>query len=302
MRHNQSKHPSNRGVRRFFSTLAAVAAVSTMAAPTQAEEVTWTGCGITKKAFMQEIAAVYEEKHGVAVKLSGGGATKGIRSVAAGTSDLGGTCRHWVTDKSGAKHPQEADAELVQVAWDAIVAIVHPDNPVSDISSADLKRIYAGEITSWKDFGGPDKPILLVTRKGTNSGVGLMFRELLFNNPAQKFKARSLPVKSSGPLEKKVEQTVTALGVTGISSAKKRDVKSLSLDGMAPTKENIASGSYPLYRPLYLAKSKSAPSAHANKIVEFTLSAEGQQVISEQGTVNLEEGKALVGLWKQRNI
>ena len=61
-----------------------------------ADDLSWSGCGITKLAFMGELAKAYEAKTGIGVKLSGGDATKGIRAVAAGTSDLGGTCRHWL--------------------------------------------------------------------------------------------------------------------------------------------------------------------------------------------------------------
>lgn len=262
----------------------------------QAGELTWTGCGITKKAFMGEIANTYKAKTGVAIKLTGGGATKGVRAASAGTTDIGGTCRHVLTDASGKKHAEEVNAQLTQVAWDALVVIAHPDNPVSNISLDDLKKLYEGEITSWKELGGPDKRIVLVTREGKNSGVGYMFRHLVFGDPNLAFKARSLKVKSTGPLEKKVEKTVTAMGMDGISSAKKRTVKFLSINGVSPTKENIASGAYPLFRPLYLALGKTA-SPEAKAVVDYVLSAEGQAIISKQGTVNMQEGAALTALW-----
>ena len=273
--------------------------VFAIASTAMAEDVSWTGCGITKKAFMAEIAKAYKAKTGIAISLSGGGATKGIRAASAGTADLGGTCRHRLVDSAGVHHPEEKNAKLVQVAWDAMVVIVHPNNPVDNISMEDLKKIYDGKITNWKALGGPDKKIALVTRQGKYSGVGHMFRRIVFGNPEKKFKARSLAVKSSGPLEKKVEKTVTALGVTGISSAKKRKVKFLSLNGSNPTKENIASGKYPLWRPLYITKNKNAP-AEADGVIDFILSDEGQTIVSEQGTVNLAEGKALASLWEKK--
>ena len=258
-----------------------------------ADELSWTGCGITKKAFMTELAAAYEAKAGTKLKLTGGGATKGIRSASAGNSDLGGTCRHWLKDVDGDLHPQERDAELVQVAWDALVVIVHPDNPVTDLSLKNLKRVYDGELTNWSELGGDDRPIGLITREGTTSGVGHMFRQIVFSDPDYTFKARALKVKSTKPLEKKVEKVKTALAVDGISSAQKRRVKFLSLDGVTPSKENIASGKYPLYRPLYLAYNKNQVSAQTQKFIAFALSAEGQAIISRQGTVNLAEGDAL---------
>jgi len=270
-----------------------------LAPPIFAKDVSWTGCGITKKAFMTEIAKAYEAKYGQKITLSGGGATKGIRAASAGTADMGGTCRHWLIDSSGTKHAEEKNAKLTLVAWDALVVVAHPDNPVDDISLANLKKIYDGAITNWKDLGGPDKRIVLVTRNGKSSGVGHMFRRIVFKNPDYEFKARSLKVKSTGPLEKKVEKTVMALGMDGISSAKKKNVKFLSIDGVAPTKENLAVGKYPLFRPLYLATNTNT-NPDAQKVLDFVLSDEGQAIISAQGTVNLQEGKALEPLWEAK--
>jgi len=267
-----------------------------LAALAHGAEITWTGCGITQKAFMAEIAKAYEAKTGTPIKLSGGGATKGIRAVSAGSSDLGGTCRHAL-----AGNPEEVNAELVQVAWDAIIFVVHPSNPIENITLADMKKVYDGEITSWKELGGPDAKIALVTRDESTSGVGYMLRSLVFNDPNYEFKARSLKVKDSGPLEEKVEQTPMALGADGISSAHKRQVKVISLDGVAPTKENIASAKYPLFRPLYVTINKNG-SPEIRKVVDFMLSPEGQAIISAEGTVNLEEGKDLAPLWAAKNV
>lgn len=298
MKHNE---PNRSGKHSYLTliTILICAFIFSVVSHAMSADITWTGCGITKKAFMAEIAKNYEAKTGKKITLSGGGATKGIRAASAGTTDLGGTCRHWLIDASGAKHSEEKNADLVQVAWDAIVVIVHPDNPVNEISMENLKKIYNGEITNWKALGGPDKRIVLVTRDGKYSGVGHMFRHIVMGNPETTFKARSLKVKSSGPLEKKIEKTVTALGVTGISSAKKRNVKFLSLNGTQPTKENLAAGKYPLWRPLYIATNKNAP-AKAKGVIDYLLSSEGQKIISEQGTVNLAEGKALASLWENK--
>ena len=262
-----------------------------------AEELSWTGCGITKKAFMAEMAIAYEEKTGVSIRLSGGGATKGIRSVSAATSDLGGSCRHWLRGVGGDVHPEETNAELIHVAWDALVVIVHPENPVDNISSDQLKQVYQGKITNWNDLGGANKRIGLVTRDGKASGVGYMMRHLIFDDPGYEFEARSLKVKSTGPLEKKVESVKTALAVDGISSAKRRKVKFLALDGVVPSKENIGSGRYALYRPLYLAVNKNTASKAARDFIAYVLSVEGQAIISNQGTVNIKEGANLKALW-----
>ena len=161
-----------------------------------AETIQWAGCGISKKAFMTELAKAYTKKTGVKVKLSGGGATKGIRKAAKGTIDIGGACR-----VSLERHSEERDAFQIPVAWDALVAFVHKDNPVESVTFAQLNKIYLGKITNWKELGGNNAPIELYVRRGKMSGVGRTLRELVFANYDQKFKATYV-VKSSGPVEK----------------------------------------------------------------------------------------------------
>lgn len=255
----------------------------------EAKELKWVGCGITKKAFMKELSKAYEAKTGVKIILKGGGATKGIRAVAKGLADMGGTCRHTIND------PREKGVKLHQVAWDAIVAVVNKDNPVDSITVDQLKAVLTGKIQNWKELGGPNKPINLYIRKGKISGVGLMAREIIFKNLDQEFSSKAKVMRSSGPLERAISGDKFGIGITGISSAKKRKkLKVLKINGVAPTKENIGSGKYPFYRPLYIATAEK-PSPEVEKFIQYALSSEGQSVISAQGTVNLSEGSALGG-------
>ncbi len=163
-----------------------------------------------------------------------------------------------------------------------------------------MKQVYDGKLTNWSELGGDDRPIGVIARVGKTNGVGYMFRQLVFNDPDYTIGARTLRVKSSSPLEKKVEKVISAIGIDGISSAKKRNLKFLKLDRVAPTKENIATGKYTLFRPLYLAINRTGASPQARAFIDFALSQEGQQIISSQGTVNLAEGKALNALWDTR--
>jgi len=103
--------------------------------------------------------------------------------------------------------------------------------------------------------------------------------------------------EDSGPMEKAIEKDKWAIGITGISSARKRNVKILTLEGIDTSKQNIASGKYLMYRPLYLV-TKEKPDAATAKFVEFAKSSEGQNIISQQGTVNLREGANLWRLYR----
>ena len=124
-----------------------VLSVNGAQAATQNLDMVWAGCGITKKAFMAELAKAYEKKTGIKVNLQGGGATKGIRNAANGSIDIGGACRPIIEND-----PEERTAYQVPVAWDALVVIVHPKNPVKSITVRQLQKIYLGEIKNWKSL------------------------------------------------------------------------------------------------------------------------------------------------------
>lgn len=250
----------------------------------------WVGCGISKKAYLTELAKAYEQQTGVHIDIQGGGATRGIRDVASLSADIGGSCRNRIFGE-----PRETGVTMVPVAWDALVVIVHPDNPVSDISLENLRNVYLGKITNWKELGGPDKPLKLFVRKGKISGVGRTARKLLFNNYDQEFVATEI-FDSSGPLEKQVQADPEALAISGISSARKRNVKLLSLNGKQPTYDNVKSGEYLLYRTLYLSFNKNNP--HLDQVknfIHFAQSAKGMDIIRSQGTVPYIEAMNLMG-------
>ncbi len=250
-----------------------------------ADDLNWAGCGITKKAFMTEIAAEYEKLKGKKINLSGGGAKKGIRDAASGKVDIGGSCRHLLPV------PEEEGVKLFPVAWDALVVITHPDNPVGTITHKQLQEVFKKEITNWKELGGPDKAITVFARKGNISGVGLMARELLFGDTDVDFKANQ-KFPSTGPLEKAIEQTTYSIALDGISSARKRKVKVLKVNGVEPSYKNIASGKYEMFRPLYLVF-KQKPSREIVEFTRFVRSEKGQAIIKKQGTVTMRDGAKL---------
>ncbi len=254
----------------------------------------WAGCGITKKAFMKELATAYERHYGVHFELEGGGATKGIRRVHNREVDIGGSCRNKIP---GA--PEEFGVHMSPVAWDALVVMVHPSNPVDNITLRQLKAIYEGKITNWRALGGKDAPIELLVRKGRISGVGWTLRQLVWANPEQEFKG-SAEFPSSGPLEKALEKNPNAIAVSGISSARKRAVKLLSLEGKTPSYEHIRKGEYLLYRPLYITylPRDNPKLREIKRFINFAHSSEGRRIIRSQGVVPYLEATGLTA--KQR--
>lgn len=245
-----------------------------------AEALTWAGCGITKKSFMAELSNAYQAKYGTEIVLEGGGATKGIRRVGDKSVNIGGSCRPKLPGNS-----EELSTQLNPVAWDALVVIVHPDNPVNNITLDQVRRVYEGKVANWKELGGKDQPLELQIRKGKTSGVGRTLRELAFGDFDKDFVAKAVH-KSSGPLEQAVEANANAIGITGVSSARKRKVKILQLQGKEPNYDNIRSGEYLFYRPLYIAHNPADPRySEVKKFIDFAHSREGRDIIRKQGVV-----------------
>ena len=266
--------------------------VSTLSlgATQQDNVLTWGGCGITKKAFMAELAKAYEQKTGVKIVLQGGGATRGIRETTNMHLDLGGSCRMNLPEEDRT----EFHANLHPVAWDALVLITNKKNPVKNLNSEQVRDIYLGKLTNWKQVGGPNTPIHLYIRRGKISGVGYTIRQYLFKDSNIDFVTRSEFIKpSSGPLEKAVEKDVNALAITGVSSARKRDVKIINMDNKSPTFDNVMHGKYVLYRPLYLVTTPS-PSDQVKDFVAFATSKEGRAIIRANGTVPYRDAPNLM--------
>ncbi len=261
----------------------------------ETKKLTWAGCGISKNAFMAEMVTAYKKKTGVEIELKGGGATKGIREVASRETTIGGTCRHLIDNpETLTTVPEERRVQLIPVAWDALVVVVHKDNPVDNITLEQLRDLYLGKITNWKQLGGHDAPIELYVRKGKISGVGRTLRELVFNDYDIDFVARRV-VDSSGPLERAIQENPHSVGMTGVSSARKlKGARIISLNGKEASYENIKSGEYILYRPLYMVTHMQNLEPEIRKFIEFVMGSEGQRIMRSVGTVPYEDG---IRLW-----
>ena len=241
------------------------------------------GCGITKSAFLVKLNSAYTKNSGIKVTIPGrGGAVKAMKLVEAGKVDASSGCRPPL---------KGMNINATLVSWGVIVPIAHKSNKVDNISSEQLKGILTGKITNWKEVGGDDAAIELYVRKGKDSGVGYSARELLFNNPDQDFTKNAKRKGSSGPIRKACAKSKYAFGIDDVKSAQKSGkLKLLTLDGVAPSKDNIMGGKYPLTRPHYIY---TKDSEEGKKFLKFAISPKGQETISKTGSVNLKEGKGL---------
>lgn len=254
----------------------------------EAAELRWVGCAESKRGFMDVLAAAYHEETGTKITLESLDVRQAILAVASGGADMGGSGRRKL-------HDDNRNVRLISVGWDALVAVVHPTNPVKNISLNDLRAVFNGTITNWRELGGADAKIEVVVRQDPTAAVDLLGRELLFQNSNHSFPASATKVESSGRLEARVAEQRYAIALAATSAGKPKGVSVLDLDGTRATYGNVASGNYPLARPLYLIVPKSA-SDQVKAFAKFATTAVGQGSLQRAGTVNTEDGG---GLWKR---
>lgn len=246
--------------------------------------ITGSGCSISNVGYLGALAREYERKTGTKVFVRGGGSVVGIEDLKNGTVDFAASCRGKMSD-------DPEGIRFIQVAWDALVFIVNKTNPVTDISMDEVRGIYSGKITNWSRLGGRDSPVKLFvsrSRRGL-SGVATSVRKLVtYGKNIRAPNVRFVP--SSGLAEQLVENTPGGFAITGFSSARKRMVKMLKVNGIYPTRKAIINGKYGFMRPLFLVVPPN-PKPEVVRFVSFALSKAGQQFISSQGVVSLLDVK-----------
>jgi phosphate transport system substrate-binding protein len=246
-------------------------------------------CHVSKDAYVTDLVTAYTKNTGVHIDIRDGNSTSAIRDVHIGVADIGGTSRDLIPGET-----LQADVELLPVAWDALAIIVHKDNPVDTISLEQAKAIYTGKIRYWTELGGTDQKIEVYADKNKISGNGRALRELLFAN-TDKTLYTSRVFDYGDQLEQALIQNPAAIAITGVSSARMQDVKILALDGVNPTIENIKSGDYSLYRPLFLSYDPhSANIESIQDFIRYVLSQSGRDVMYSNGVVPYREAISLV--------
>ena len=219
------------------------------------------------------------------VTVTGGGTGVGISALLDNTTDIAMASRPIkFSEKMKAKAANQ-DIEETIVAYDALAVIVHPSNPVKQLTRKQLEDIFRGKITNWKQVGGEDRKIVVYSRE-TSSGTYEFFKESVLKN--KNYMPGSLSMPATGAIIQSVSQTQGAIGYVGLAYVSPR-IKTLSVsyDGKPyaePSVENATNKTYPIVRPLYYyynARNKGdvAP------LMDFILSTEGQDIIKKSGYI-----------------
>lgn len=206
------------------------------------------------------------------VDVQSGGSTAGIRAVHDGTADIGMSSR--------TLHPAEENGLVTTVvARDGIAVILHAGNSVRGLSLAQLRDIYAGTIRNWREVGGVDDPITVITRED-GSGTRDTFQSVVMG-PDGVIRSDALVTAFSGGLRKMVAEDRRAIGYVTFSQLDER-VHALAIDGVLPSERSIADGSYRLQRP-FLFLTRGAPNPAVSAFLAFVRSPAGQAIAREEG-------------------
>ena len=217
---------------------------------------------------------------GVEIGVQGGGSGTGIRMVGEGSVDIGASSRE-LKEAEFLEHP-----ELIvhPIAIDCITIVVHPSNPIKDLSLQQIRDIFAGEITNFKEIGGPDRRIVLVIRED-GSGTRSTFEEMVMKD--REISNTALQKPASGAIRFTVARNENSIGYLGIGYLDET-VKAIPINGIPPSEENIRRGEYAISRELYLI-TKEEPQGETKEFIDFILSEEGQEVVREEGFIGVRE-------------
>jgi len=238
-----------------------------------------TTVGPISKAF----ADFYKEGHpGVNITISESGSGNGVKSLTNKACDIANMSR-FMKDKEF-KSCVEKDILPVAhvVAYDGIAVVVNPQNTVSALTLAQIADIYKGKITNWKEVGGEDAPIVVVSRD-TNSGTYECFSELVLHK-AEVAKGAEY-VGSNGQARTRVNSTKNAIGYIGLGFIDDT-VKPLSVNGVVPSAKSVISGKYPISRPLFMFTDKYPKmGSDVYNFVTLHLTKEGREIIKDLGYI-----------------
>lgn len=237
-----------------------------------------TTVGPLAKSF----AAHFRKSYGIEVTVSESGSGNGAKSLINKSCDIASMSRSMKPQELEAAKAKGINPVASIVALDGLAMVVHPSNPVQNLTKSQIADIYTGKVTRWNQVGGPDAPVVVIQRE-SNSGTQETFKELVLGKEARIIKGAETQA-SNGAVKSRVSLTPGAIGFLGLGFVD-ASVKKVAVDGVEPSAETVTSNRYPLSRPLYLV-TDGEPEGDVKKFIELPKTAEGKRMISELGFIN----------------
>jgi len=209
------------------------------------------------------------------VDVQGGGSSAGIQAVETHTAELGMSSRNL--------RENEQHLWSMEITKDGLAIIVHPSNPVGNLSMEQIRGIYTMGITNWSEVGGPNARIHIITRE-EGSGTRGAFEEMVMDG--LRITPRAIVQNSNGAVRQLVSGDPFSIGYIslGLVDIGERPVSAVSIDGVAPTTDNVRNGSYSLFRS-FLFVALEEPTGNAMQFIDYIMSPEGRQILANEGLV-----------------
>jgi phosphate transport system substrate-binding protein len=233
----------------------------------------------------QRWAEVYMSQHpGSTIQVTGGGSGTGIAALINGGTDICEASRPMKDkEKEQVRSRHGRDVQEIPVAMDGVAIYVHQSSHIQSITQDQLKGIYTGKITTWRDLGGPDGKIIAYSREN-NSGTYVFFKEHVLGNEDFARDIQTLP--GTAAVVNAVSKDRASIGYGGIAYTSGIRAVPVSRDAasqpVAPTLETVQSGTYPLSRNLFFYTTGEA-SGNVKAFIDWVLSSEGQKICESVG-------------------
>ena len=228
------------------------------------------------------LEAFMKKNPGVQISLSGGGSGEGIKALIDKTTDIATSSREIKKEEIALAQTKGVKPVAHVVAKDALTPVVHPKNKVTNLSIDQLSQIYQGKITNWKEVGGEDLKIVVISRD-SSSGTFESWDHFVMKKAKVAPTAQMLA--SNGALVTAVAKNRYAIAYLGIGYVNK-SVKPLQVNGITASIQTALSNEYPLSRELYMY-TNGEPTGDVAKFIAFVKSAEGQKIVVKEGFVPL---------------
>lgn len=272
---------------RYFRTMTLMALCLFVGAGTAfAENVVIKGSTTVLPIAQVTLEAYMKANPGANISLSGGGSGEGIKALIDHSTDIANSSRQIKKTEVELAKSKNVEPKEIVVAIDAIVPIVNPKNKVKDLTVEQLSQIYQGRITNWKEVGGEDLEIVVISRD-SSSGTFEAWGELVLKGA--KVSPRAQLQASNGAIVQTVSKNKYALGYIGLGYLDKT-VKALTVNGVQASEKAAVSRAYPVSRSLYMY-TNGEPKGEAAKYIKFVLGPAGQALVKKEGFVPLPKKK-----------
>ncbi|OGP67806.1 MAG: phosphate ABC transporter substrate-binding protein [Deltaproteobacteria bacterium RBG_16_44_11] len=234
------------------------------------------------------LEAFMKQNPGVQMSLSGGGSGEGIKALIDKTTDIANSSREIKKEEIELAKTKGVNPVAHVVSYDAIIPVVHPKNKITNLSIDQLSQIYQGKITNWKEVGGEDLKIVVISRD-SSSGTFESWDHFVMKKA--KVSPRAQMLASNGALATAVAKNRYAIAYLGIGYVNK-SLKPLQVNGVTASVQTAMSKEYPLSRELYMY-TNGEPVGEVAKYLAFVKSADGQKIVAKEGFVPLVDVKKL---------